>query len=579
MADPQVELGARLAAAIVDAFGDEWAGVDPVVRQSDFGDYQANVAMGLGKTLGRAPRDVAAQIVAHVDVGDICETAQVSGPGFVNLTLRDDWIASRASELLADVRLGVSPATRPETIVVDYSAPNVAKEMHVGHLRTTIIGDALTRVLGFLGHRVIRQNHIGDWGTPFGMLIEHLVDVGEGQAAAELSTGELTAFYQQASAKFKADEAFADRARRRVVALQRGEPATLRLWLVLVKGSERYFTTVYERLGVLLTRADSDPESFYNPALPEVAAELQAAGLATVSEGALCAFPPGFSSRDGRPLPLIIQKRDGGYGYSATDLAAVRFRVRELGAGRLVYVVGAPQALHFAMVFAVARQAGWLDSERGRAEHVACGSVLGTDGKMLRTRSGRPVKLAALLDEAVERAAEFLAARAELSSETQAAVARAAGIGAIKYADLSYHRERDYVFDWERMLSLDGNTAPYLQYANARIHSIFRRAGSDPGEIASIQLVPGHPAERALALRLLGFDNAVWNTADTLEPHRLCTYLHELATDFTGFYERCPVLGAEQESVTRSRLGLCALTSRILEKGLDLLGIEAPQEM
>jgi len=579
MADPQIELGARVAAAIVDGFGDEWAGVDPVIRRSDFGDYQANVAMGLAKTLGRAPRDVAARIAAHLDVGDICETAQVSGPGFVNLTLRGDWIASKASELLADVRLGVPPATRPETTVVDYSAPNVAKEMHVGHLRATIVGDAITRVLGFLGHRVIRQNHVGDWGTPFGMLIEHLVDVGEGQAVAELSTGDLTAFYQQARAKFEADEGFADRARRRVVALQRGEPATLRLWQVLVEGSERYFTTVYERLGVLLTRSDSDPESFYNPMLPEVAAELEAAGLTTVSEGALCVFPPGFSSRDGRPLPLIVRKRDGGYGYSATDLAAVRFRTRKLGASRLVYVVGAPQALHLTMVFAVARQAGWLHPERSRAEHATVGSVLDADGKMLRTRSGRPIKLAALLDEAVERAAGLLAGRAELGSGTRAAVARAVGIGAVKYADLSYHRERDYVFDWERMLSLDGNTAPYLQYANTRIHSIFRRAGGDPSEVAGTRLLLRHPAERALALKLLGFDGVIRSTADTLEPHRLCTYLYELATGFTGFYECCPVLGAEDEAVTRSRLALCAVTSRILEKGLDLLGIEAPQEM
>jgi arginyl-tRNA synthetase len=577
MPDPKSELSRRFRAAMAAAFGDELADTDPLIRPSSFGDLQANVAMSLAKQLGRPPREVAAAIVERLDAGDLSERVEVSGPGFVNVTLRSDWIAAQAEKLAADERLGIALANRPETVVVDYSAPNVAKEMHVGHLRSTVIGDALTRVLGFLGHRVIRQNHIGDWGAPFGMLIEHLIDIGAADAGADWSVGDLNLFYQQAREKFDSDPDFAERARRRVVALQSGEEATLALWRQLVDESMRHFRAIYERLVVLLTDDDIDAESRYNPVLPEVVAELEAKGLLEESRGALCVFPPGFTGRDGERLPLIVRNSLGAYNYVTTDLAAVRKRVREFGATRLVYVVGSPQALHFSMVFAASAMAGWLDEDH-RAEHAQFGSVLGADGKMLRTRSGDPIKLIDLLDEADQRAAKIVEDRGELDATTRSAVARAVAMGALKYFDLSFQRERDYVFDWDRMLSFDGNTGPYLQYAVTRIHSIFRRAGVDPAAAAAARVVLAEPAERTLALKLLGLGEVVSAVAETLEPHRLCTYLFELATAFTDFYEACPVLQADQP-VRESRLALCSLVARSLTLGLDLLGIQVPERM
>ena len=576
MADPKSELSSRFRAALAAAFGDELASTDPLIRPSSFGDFQANVAMSLAKTLGRPPREVAAAIVERLDVDDLCERVEVSGPGFVNLTLRSGWIAEQAAALAADERLGVAPAAAPETVVVDYSSPNVAKEMHVGHLRSTVIGDALARVLGFLGHRVIRQNHIGDWGAPFGMLIEHLVDLGAAEPGAELSVGDLNLFYQQARQKFDADPDFAERARRRVVALQAGDPTTLALWHELVEESMRHFRAIYHRLGVLLTDDDIDAESCYNPELPDVVAELEAKGLTEVSQGALCVFPPGFTGRDGERLPLIVRTSVGAYTYVTTDLAALRKRVREFGATRLIYVVGSPQALHFSMVFATGRMAGWLNGHR--AEHAPFGSVLGSDGKIMRTRSGDPVKLVDLLDEADERAAKIVQDRGELDPQTRSSVARAVAMGALKYFDLSFQRERDYVFDWDRMLAFDGNTGPYLQYAVTRIRSIFRKAGIDDQQASRGRIAPGEPAERALALKLLGLGEAVGAVEATLEPHRLCTYLFDLATAFTDFYEACPVLQAD-EPTRSSRLALCALVARTLTLGLDLLGIQVPERM
>jgi arginyl-tRNA synthetase len=478
--------------------------------------------------------------------------------------------------MAGDERLGVAPAASPETVVVDYSAPNVAKEMHVGHLRSTVIGDALARLLGFLGHRVIRQNHIGDWGAPFGMLIEHLVDIGAAEPGTQLSVRDLNEFYRQAREKFDGDPDFAERARRRVVALQSGDPTTLALWQRLVEESMRHFHAIYDRLGVLLTDDDIDAESRYNPVLPDVVAELEAKGLTEVSQGALCVFPPGFKGRDGERLPLIVRYSHGGYGYATTDLAAVRKRVRQFDATRLVYVVGAPQALHFSLVFAAARMAGWLDGHR--AEHAQFGSVLGPDGKMWRTRSGESVKLVDLLDEADERAAKIVQDRGELDPLTRSTVAHAVAMGALKYFDLSFQRERDYVFDWDRMLAFDGNTGPYLQYAVTRIHSIFRKAGIEDQQVPTGRIVIKEPAERALALKLLGLGEAVEAVAATLEPHRLCTYLFELATAFTEFYEACPVLQAD-EPTRASRLALCALIARTLTLGLDLLGIQVPARM
>ncbi|HEV7862084.1 MAG TPA: arginine--tRNA ligase [Acidimicrobiia bacterium] len=555
-------------------------GADPVVRRSDRAHYQVNGSMALAKRMGRPPRDLAQDLVDRVELADIALPPEVAGPGFINVTLHDAFLARALAETAADPRLGVTPAATTETVVVDYSAPNVAKEMHVGHLRSTIIGDALVRIMEFVGHRVIRQNHLGDWGTPFGMLIEHLLSVGEEEAAQELSVGDLGRFYQEARAAFDADPGFADRARRRVVELQAGDPQALRLWRLLVDESSSYFSAVYARLGVKLTVEDQAGESMYNALLADTVAELDRLGLLVESDGALCVFPAGFTTREGNPLPLIVRKSDGGFGYDTTDLAAIRYRLRDLGADHIVYVVGAPQREHLEMIFETAREAGWLQPP-ARAEHVAFGSVLGDDRKMFRTRAGGSIRLVDLLDEAVERAGRVVAEKAsDLSPEEQAAVSEAVGIGAVKYADLSNDRVKDYVFDWDRMLDFTGNTAPYLQYAHARVRSIFRRA--EAGGVDVTALAPAsefQPAERKLALELLSFDGAVHATEAALAPHRLCTYLFDLASAFTDFYESCPILRAETTEQLRSRLFLADLTARVLAQGLDLLGIAAPQRM
>ncbi|MGI8685096.1 MAG: arginine--tRNA ligase [Acidimicrobiales bacterium] len=582
MPDPLDDLLPRFSRAIETAFGAEHAGADPVLRRSaqpKFGDYQANGAMALAKTLGRNPREVASAIVEHLDLAGVAEAPEVAGPGFVNIRLLPDYLGAKAAELAGDVRLGVRPAPAPETVVVDYSQPNVAKEMHVGHLRSTIIGDAIVRVLEFLGHRVIRQNHLGDWGTNFGMLIEHVGDLGEDEASAELSLGDLEAFYRQAKAKFDADPAFAERARLRVVALQSGDPATLAHWQLLIDLSTRYFSTVYELLGVRLTNDDIAGESFYNPMLADVADDLVEKGLAVVDEGALCVFPPGFAGRDGRPFPLMVRKSDGGFGYDATDLAALRYRVCELGADRIVYVVDARQSQHFSLLFKTGEMAGWLGDGR-RAEHVAFGAVLGPDGRPFKTRAGGTVKLVALLREAIERAVAVVAGRGELDEATRTEVARQVGVGAVKYADLSNDRAKDYVFDLDRMLAMDGNTGPYLQYAQVRTRSIARKAaeqGVAPAASAAVTVT--EPAERALVLQLLALDGVVHATAETLQPHRLTTYLFELASAFTTFFDQCPVLRADTPEQRASRLVLTDLTGRTLRLGLDLLGIEAPDRM
>ena len=550
---------------------------DPILRPSDHADFQANGALALAKRLGRKPVEVASEVIAAAKLEDWCERIEVSGPGFINLTLSTGFISSSVQELESDPRLGVVVVSSPSTVVVDYSAPNVAKEMHVGHLRGTVLGDAICRMLDFAGHEVIRENHIGDWGTPFGMLIEHLVDVGEDKAIGELSVGDLTGFYQGARRSFEADEAFRDRARRRVVDLQAGDPETLRLWHVLVQESIGYFDEVYAKLGVLLTDADVVGESAYNAALPALVKDLGELGLLVESEGALCVFPEGFVNRDGEPFPLIIQKSDEGFGYAATDLAAIRDRVGRLGANRILYVVGAPQAQHLEMCFAVARMAGWLNPAI-EVEHVAFGNVLGADHKMLRTRAGESVKLVELLDEAVTRAAVAIGERnQDLDDSTAADVARMLGIGSVKYADLSTERVRDYVFDFDRMLAFEGNTAPYLQYAHARIRSIFRRGNfSRPAPGTPVLIADSH--ERALALALLSLHDHFESALAALSPNRLCAYLFDLAATFTGFYENCPILRADPE-VQASRLVLADLTARVLEVGLGLLGISAPDQM
>lgn len=576
MPDPQQVLAQRVQGALGAAFGVEYADADPVIRPSQFADYQANAPLALAKRLRRAPRDVAAAITEALDVADVCAAVEISGPGFINLTLRDDWIAAQAQGQLGDPRLGVAAADKPQNVPIDYSAPNTAKEMHVGHLRTTVVGDALARSMDFLGHNVIRQNHVGDWGTSLGMLLEHLLDSGIGSAEAELQRTDPNAFYQHARTKFDGDPAFADRARRRVTSLQGGDPDTLALWHELMELSKGYFNRVYDLLDITLTDDDLAGESMYNDMLGPICDELEAKGLAVVDDGALCVFLDGYTGREGKPVPLIIRKSDGGYNYATTDLATIKHRVEDLHADRALYVIGAPQALHLQMVWETARKAGWLPDDV-EVVHVQIGNVLGTDGKILRTRSGETIKLMELLEEAVERAGEVLA-DSGYDEAQRAEIARAVGIGAVKYADLSVSHDTEYVFDWDRMLALTGNTGPYLQYATTRIRSIFRKAGVSP-DAATGPIVITEPAERALALKLLGFGAAVWQVNDLLEPHRLCAYLFELATAYTSFYENCPVLKAEEPGVRQSRLALCALTMRTLLQGLGLLGVTVPERM
>jgi len=573
MADVEELLSRRLAPAFDAVAGES---VSPAIRRSQHADFQADGALALGRKLGISPREAAEQVLQQADLSDLCSRVEVTGPGFISLTLADEVLGGLVAEIAGDDRLGSPLADAPETVTVDYSAPNAAKEMHVGHLRSTIIGDAVVRILHWRGHDVIRQNHIGEWGTPFGMLIEHLIDIGETEAAQELAVGDLNRFYQAARKKFDADDAFKDRARGRVVLLQSGDPATLRLWEILVTESKAYFLTVYERLGVLLTEQDFFGESFYNDQLQSVVDELDQLGLLQVSDGARCVFPAGYKNRQGEPLPLIVQKTDGGFGYAATDLATIRRRLRVLGATRLLYVVGLPQRQHLEMIFETAREVGWLVPP-ARAEHVGHGSILGEDGKILRTRAGSSVKLIDLLDEAIARATAIVAEKnPALDEQAREHVAQAVGIGAVKYADLSTQRSKDYVFDYDRMLSFEGNTAPYLQYAHARICSIFRRSGLEPPDTKHI--IVAEPAERALAIELLAFAGVVTEVAGTLECHRLAQYLYGLASAFTDFYERCPVLRAEGE-VRTSRLVLCDLTARTLKLGLGLLGIAAPDQM
>ncbi|GII65149.1 arginine--tRNA ligase [Sphaerisporangium krabiense] len=580
MTDPQLVLAERVQQALGTAFGPEHVSADPLIRPSQFADFQANVALSLAKRLRRAPREVAEAIAAALGAGgpdDPFSKVEVSGPGFLNITLSDAWISAQAEQVLRDPRSGVGRSTPPQTVVVDYSAPNAAKEMHVGHLRTTIVGDSLVRLLEHLGNRVIRQNHLGDWGTPFGMLIEHLLDIGEANAIARLEAGEGNEYYQEARAKFDSDPAFKERSRRRVSTLQAEDPETIRLWHLFMDATIRYFNKVYATLGVTLTDADIAGESTYNPMLAEVCDDLESSGLAVISEGALCVFPPGFTGTDDKPLPLIIRKSDGGYGYATTDLAAVRYRVRDLKADRVLYVVGNEQALHFQMVFAAARQAGWLPDEVS-AEHIRIGMMLGSDGRRFRTRSGESVKLSDLLDEAVERASAAIADRG-YDEATRSEIANVVGMGAVKYADLSLSHESEYVFDFDRMLAFTGNTGPYMQYATARIRSIFRKGDIDPAEVTG-PIILGEQAERDLALQLLGFGTVVEAAAQAAEPHRVCAYLFETASAFTTFYEKCPVLKDGVDPATRaSRLALCALALRVLESGLNLLGVPVPDRM
>jgi arginyl-tRNA synthetase len=564
-----------LSSRLQSAFDTLDAGADPVLRTSDRSDYQANGVMALAKRLERSPHDVAEEIVGHADLTGVA-TVEIAGPGFLNLTLCPEFLGTQLTTLRADDRLGIEPVTTTKTVVIDYSAPNVAKEMHVGNLRSTVIGDALARMYRFAGHRVIARNHVGDWGTPFAMLIEHLLDREEGNGAT-FSIGDLDGFYKEARTKFDADDSFKERSRARVVALQSGDPETLRLWRVIVDQSIAYLDLVYQDLGITLTVNDVVGESFYDNMLSDVVADLSAAGLIVESGGALCVFPPGFTNRDGEALPLIVRKSDEGFGYAASDLAAVRDRVDNLHADEMLYVVGVPQAQHFEMVFAVARMAGWLP-EHVRCEHVTFGNVLGPDRKMFKSRSGETVKLASLLNEAIERADAALKERnTELDEMARTQLAVEIARAAIKYADLSTDRHHDYIFDLDRMIAFEGDTGPYLQYAHARLRSIFRRLGSK-WESPAVSFSLDTPQERDLALGLLAFPEAFESSLASLQPHRLCVYLFDLAQRLTAFYDACPVLTSEG-ALRDQRLALCDLAERTLSIGLSVLGIDAPEKM
>jgi len=581
MAELQQQVEERLQRAVAGALGPDYGETDPVVQPTSnpkFGDYQANLAMSLGKRLGQKPRDLAQQIVDQLELDGLFANVEIAGPGFINLTLSDAALAQQAQGMLAEARLGLAPVSQPRTVVVDYSGPNVAKEMHVGHLRSTVIGDALSRVLDRLGHHVIRQNHLGDWGTQFGMLTESLHEQGMAETAS-VAVSDLNALYQKAKERFDADADFAERSRQRVVKLQSGDQQTLRLWRELVEESKRHFNENYRRLGVLLSDEDVRGESAYNAMLPAVLDDLEKAGKLQLSQGAKVVFPQGFTDRDGEPLPLIVQKSGGGYLYATTDLAAARYRIDELGADRLIYVTDARQAQHFAMVFQTLRETGWAD-ENVQLEHVTFGNVLGPDKKPFKTREGETVRLADLLDQAEQKAETVIAEKnPDLPDEERRRIASVVGIGALKYADLANDRRKDYVFDWDRMLALDGNTAPYLQNAYVRIRSIFRKGELDADAALDGRIQIWQPAERSLVLKLVQLPRVVQKVADHLEPHHLCTFLFELATLFHQFYEKCPVLTGPDEATRTSRLALCQLTGRTLREGLDLLGINVVERM
>jgi arginyl-tRNA synthetase len=565
------ELGSRVAEAARLAFGEEVALPATLVlpaRDARHGDYSSPVAMSLAKTLGRPPAAVAGQLVAVLQVSDLTDPPEVVAPGFVNLRLRDEWLAGRVAE---GGGLVAEPADRPQRVVVDYSGINVARRMHVGHLRSTIIGDAVANVLAALGHHVERLNHLGDWGAQFGKLLAHLDDVRSGGApGGDLDIGDVEAFYREANRLDEEDPAFHERARRKVVELQSGDPSARAAWSELVGLTKRSNQQVFDLLGI--RDLEDRGESFYQPFLQEVVDDLRHRGLLVEDQGAQVVFVEGFTNRDGDPLPLIVQNRHGGFGYAVTDLAALRHRIVELGADRVVYVVDGGQRQHFEMVFAVARSAGWVPADV-EVVHVAFGLVLGEDGKRLRTRSGENVRLEELLAEAVDRSRAFVLARAaergEAPPDDTDRVARVIGVGAVKYADLSQNRLSNYVFSFDRMLSLKGNTAPYLQYAYARIRSI--QADAELG--AERRVVLAEPVERELAKLLVGTADVVARVAADYEPNHLCSHLYDVAQAFSRFYEACPVLKAD-EPVRTSRLLLCDATAGVLRDGLALLGID-----
>ena len=546
--------------------------VKPSARP-EFGDYQANGVMAAAKQLKTNPRELATRLLASMDLSDLADKVEIAGPGFINIHLKNAWIAATVEHVAKQ-----SVVSQPQTIVVDYSGPNLAKEMHVGHLRSTIIGDAAARVLEFLGHKVIRQNHVGDWGTQFGMLIAHMVSLQATDGELSMQLSDLESFYREAKKRFDNEPGFADTARDYVVKLQSGDAECLRLWQQFIDISLHHCEEVYEQLGVQLTRADVMPESAYNQDLPNVVRDLQAQGLLVEDQGAQCAFLQEFKNKDGSITPVIVQKSDGGYLYATTDLASLRYRSGTLQADRILYFTDARQSLHFQQVFLLARKAGFVQ-EAVSLEHMPFGNMLGEDGKPFKTRTGGTVKLVDLLAEAKERAFALVSEKnPELTETERRDIAHKVGIGAVKYADLSKNRLSDYVFSWDSMLSFEGNTAPYLQYAYARIQSIFRRAGVATDTATTIQLQEA--AERTLAVKLLQFAEVVDGVAKDGLPNHLCTYLYELSGNFMSFYEACPILkeGVEPQ-IRASRLRLAALTANTLQIGLGLLGIDVMERM
>ncbi|MEB7911171.1 arginine--tRNA ligase [Citrobacter portucalensis] len=556
------------------------ADCEPQVRQSakvQFGDYQANGMMAVAKKLGMAPRQLAEQVLIHLDLNGIASKVEIAGPGFINIFLDPAFLAQHVQQALASDRLGVTQPTK-QTVVVDYSAPNVAKEMHVGHLRSTIIGDAAVRTLEFLGHNVIRANHVGDWGTQFGMLIAWL-EKQQQENAGEMALADLEGFYRDAKKHYDEDEAFAERARSYVVKLQGGDEYFREMWRKLVDITMSQNQLTYDRLNVTLTRDDVMGESLYNPMLPGIVADLKAKGLAVESEGATVVFLDEYKNKEGEPMGVIIQKKDGGYLYTTTDIACAKYRYETLHADRVLYYIDSRQHQHLMQAWTIVRKAGYVP-DSVPLEHHMFGMMLGKDGKPFKTRAGGTVKLADLLDEALERARRLVAEKnPDMPADELEKLANAVGIGAVKYADLSKNRTTDYIFDWDNMLAFEGNTAPYMQYAYTRVLSVFRKADIDESALANAQVVISEDREAQLAARLLQFEETLTVVAREGTPHVMCAYLYDVAGLFSGFYEHCPILSAENEEIRNSRLKLAQLTAKTLKLGLDTLGIETVERM
>ncbi|EOE6915496.1 arginine--tRNA ligase [Cronobacter turicensis] len=556
------------------------ADCEPQVRQSaraQFGDYQANGVMAIAKKLGMPPRQFAEQALANLDLTGIAAKTEIAGPGFINIFLDPAFLAKNVEAAVASDRAGVEKVSAPQTIVVDYSAPNVAKEMHVGHVRSTIIGDASVRTLEFLGHKVIRANHVGDWGTQFGMLIAYL-EKQQKENAGEMALSDLEGFYREAKKHYDEDEAFAERARSYVVKLQGGDDYCREMWRKLVDITMTQNQITYQRLNVTLTRDDVMGESLYNPMLPGIVADLKAKGLAVESEGATVVFLDEFKNKEGEPMGVIIQKKDGGYLYTTTDIACAKYRYETLHADRVLYYIDSRQHQHLMQAWTIVRKAGYVP-ESVPLEHHMFGMMLGKDGKPFKTRAGGTIKLSELLDEALDRARRLVAEKnPDMPADELEKLANAVGIGAVKYADLSKSRTTDYIFDWDNMLAFEGNTAPYMQYAYTRVLSVFRKAGVSESELTAPVIIQDD-REAQLAARLLQFEETLGVVARDGTPHVMCAYLYDLAGLFSGFYEHCPILSAETDALRQSRLKLALLTAKTLKLGLDTLGIETVERM